>query len=154
MAIRGTLIEVTPVISTGAYTSGDQLGDIQTLTGVNFDAAGGMGCLEGVTVVDKAQQKIACDLFFFDESPTVASVDNGAIAISDAEMADKCLGHLAIVAGDYKDIASTSSIASLRYLGMALKPFKDGKIYVVAVTRGTPTYGSTSDLVFKYHFTW
>lgn len=149
---KGVVVEVTPTITAGAYSSGDQVGGIQTLTGVNLDGGGSPGWLRSVTILDKAQQKKAIDLFFFDESPTITSADGDTVAIADAVMADTCIGHVTIAAADYKDIGSTSSVACTRVSDCLLKPFKDGKVYVVAVVRDTPTYTSTSDLVFRYVF--
>lgn len=148
------VVEVTPTVSSGAaYTAADQVGGLMTLEG----AGPGLGegtILQGVVVVDKDKQKAALDLYFFDESPTVASADNEAANVTDAEMADKCIGHVAIAAADYKDLSGNST-ASVRNLGMRLKPTKGGStLYCVAVTGGTPTYTSTSALVFKFACEW
>ena len=148
----GHIIEVTPTISTSAYTANDQLGGIMTLAGVS-KSGGQVGVLQNVVIVDKAKQSLALDILFFDELPTVASSDNAALDITDAEVADKCLGSISIVAGDY--VALNASSVATKVTGiLALRPKKDATIYAVAVTRGTPTYGSTSDLVFKFTFSW
>lgn len=150
------IVEVTPTISTSAYTAADQIGGIQTLSNaVLSDPEARGGVLQTIVIVDKAKQKSAIDIFFFKELPTVASSDNAAADITDAEMASKCIGVISVVAGDYADLANNST-ASVENVGLVLRstPNADlataNSVYAVAVSRGTPTYGSTSDLVFKY----
>lgn len=150
--MQGHVFEVTPTIDTLAYTAEDQVGGIQTITGCNaqgFD----LGLLRSVTVVDESKQSAALNIFFFDELPTVASVNNGPIDIVDAQMTAKCIGHVAIAATDYKPV-SGSSTACVR-VEMPVKPAKvNSTIYAVVSTTGTPTYGAADDLTFKYAFQW
>lgn len=145
------VVEVTPVIDTGAYTAADQVGETMTLAGV-CDAPSTGAVLRQVTIIDKAKQKAAITVFLFDEAPTVASVNNAAANVTDAQMADKAIGAVAVAAGDYQDLSgsSTATKAALIYV----KPIAASTVYALAVTTGTPTYGSTSDLVFRFHFTW
>ena len=150
--LRAVSIEVTPIVSAAsAYTAEDQVGDIQAISG----AAQGKDeptKLMSVTVTDKSKQSAALILYFFDELPTVASVDNGAFDITDAQMADKCIGTLAIAAGDYAALANSSQ-ATVRNIQLPLfSKTASGIIYAVAKTTGTPTYGAVGDLVFKYAF--
>ena len=155
--MAGLIIEVTPTVDTSAYASGDHLGTVHTLAG----AAPGQGLytvLQSLTIIDKAQQKSALDVFLFDASPTVASSDNAAANITDAEMIDKCIGHIVVAAADYRDIGSANSVAHLKNLGMHLKPDPTAtaplNLYAFVVSRGSPTYAAAGDLVFKYAFEW
>jgi hypothetical protein len=146
------VVEVTPTVSTSAYTANDQVGGLMTLDG----AAPGKGAgtvLNSIVIVDKASQAAEIDLYFFDESPTVASSDNAAADVTDAEMVDKCIGHVTVVAGDYAALAANST-ACVRDIALSLKPRASTTLYCLAVTRGTPTYGSTSDLTLKFVFDW
>lgn len=148
------VIEVTPTVSTSpAYTAEDQVGGIQTLTRACLSKNRG-ATLVSVAVHDAGKQSAALVVFFFDELPTVASVDNGTITITDAEMADKCIGTVTVPAANYTNVAG-SSIATLpaSSCGLYLKS-KDinGALYVVVKTTGTPTYASTTDLTFRYSF--
>jgi hypothetical protein len=148
MRTLGNIINVTPVISTGIYASGDQVGGIQTISGASND---GIGILEGITIVDLSDQSAALNILFFDELPTVASSDNAALNIADAEMSGKCIGMLTIDATDYVD-TSANSVATLRNLNqMFHSRGVISTVYAVVETTGTPTYGGTSDLIFKYH---
>jgi len=139
-------IAVTPTIDTAIYASGDQLGSLMTLSGALIPMRGGL--LESVTIIDKAKQKSDINILFFSALPTIASVDNAALDITDAIMASSCIGYVAVVAANYKDI-SGSSVATVNGLGLVLNRTTDD-IYAIMLCGGTPTYGSTSDLVLKF----
>jgi hypothetical protein len=145
----------TPTISSGvAYTAADQLGGLQTLS----DAARYSGDRKGsllldIIIVDKDKQNSAMDILFFSDSPTVASSDNAAADVSFAEMSSKFIGRVSIESTDWKSIANCSE-ATARNVGLHLRPGTVNdpatKLYALAVARGTPTYTSTTSLVFKY----
>ena len=144
------IIEATPTLDTNAYASGDRLGTLMTLSDV-VRHTGMEAVLLDVVVLDKAKQSTAIDIMFFREAPTIASADNAAIDISDAEM-EKCIGVVSIVADDYKAL-SASSIANPDPFNKGMGAI-EGKtdIFALAVCRsGTPTYAAGS-LVFKFKF--
>lgn len=147
-----TVIEVTPTLSTGAYTTLDQLGTLHTLTDAVLDRKSTC-VLEDLMIVDKAAQGAELDIFFFDDVPTIAA-DADAFAVSDADMADMCIGHLRIQTTDYRTI-TTSTVANLKNIGLTLQSksvlganYK--KIFAAVRVTGTPTYGAVDALVFKY----
>lgn len=149
------VIEVTPVIDTAAYTSGDRLGATQQLPGVTRSGSDSFkgATLKSLTILESGSvQKVAIDLLFFDASPTVVSADNAAIDIASSELVDKLLGRITVAAADYTTIKSaTNAEATVRGLNLVLKPVVGASdIYVVAVVRGAPTYVATSGLTFKY----
>lgn len=109
--------------------------------------------LRQISVVDKAKQSVAITVLLFDALPTVASSNNAAIDITDAEMADKALASVSVAAGDYVALAN-SSLATKATTTPVKAAAESSTLYAVALTTGTPTYGSTSDLVFRLHFTW
>lgn len=148
-------VEVTPTVSaSSAYTAEDQVGGIMTIEGA-CQKMNSNSSLISLIVTDKAKQSAALTVFFFDELPTVASSDNAAIDITDAEMLDKCVGHVTVAASDYQSV-SGSSVACLGAAGTKAPSFKSktsgGKLYAVVKTTGTPTYGATGDLSFKFTF--
>lgn len=142
-------LSVTPTISTSpAYTSGDCVGDLQTLSNA-ARVSGGSGIIQSICVLDKTQnQRAAMDLMFFDRSVTVAG-DNSAVAMSDADMAN-CLGIVAI--GGYNTAFPGTPLNSFSTLVNVGLPFvlNGTGLFVQPVVRGTPTYVGTSDLVFIY----
>ncbi len=146
-----TKLQVTPTVSTSpAYTAGDCVGGIQTLTAA-ARANGGSGIVQAIIVLDKTQaQRPTLELLFFDVSPTSAG-DNAAVAFSDADMAN-CIGVVGVSA--WNNAWPGTPLNSLStMIGVGL-PFKcasgDSNLYVQAVTRSTPTFVSTSDLIFTY----
>jgi hypothetical protein len=156
------IIVFTPVVSTGAYSAGDQVGGLTLLSeAVNHD--GGYAVIQSITVIDKAKQKAALSLFFFDDVPTITSVDNGAFDLTDAQAVLSCLGHALVPSANYQD-SSSNSIATTLNVGLLLRsragknavPFATGAtprdIWCVIMTTGTPTYGAASDLCIKLGF--
>lgn len=163
-------ISVTPTLDTSAYTSGDRLGSIQTITSAfrktyrPFDQpqqtldstsiiqVGGKVILSEVTIVDQAKQSAAIDILFFDALPTVASADNAPIDISDAEMIAKCVGAVSINAS-YIALAA-NSVVSQANLNIQMKQKSTAanyNLYAVCIVRATATYAADS-LVFRYKF--
>jgi hypothetical protein len=149
--------EVTPVLDTNAYSQGDHMGAIFTIPSAVTEKSGA-AILSGLHVLDKANNKKAFDILLFCSSPTVASADNAAIDISDAEMA-KCIGMISVLAADYTTVKSAgNAIASYPKSG-----FPSGLIcnngddstnlYGLLVMRDAAggTYGA-SDLVIKFSF--
>lgn len=150
----GQVFEITPVLTNFAtpYTANDQVGGINTISEA-FQLYNPKSVIQSVTVIDKAKQNAALELYFFDELPTVASSDNAAMDVSDAEMADKCLGFVEVPAANYKTLANNSVGVAISAMNLLLKAAQTSttisKLYMVARTSGTPTYGSISDLVIK-----
>ena len=144
-------IVLTPTVDTSAYSSGDQIGTLQTITGPTSGTGSGTR-IEKLVIVDKAKQKAAMKIFLFDASPTVASADNDPADISDAEMASKAIGVISVAASDYADL-SANSTATVNP-NLVVKPTAGtNALYALMVSAGTPTYGA-SDLVLKLSFTW
>lgn len=142
------VITVTPTIEAAAYGDADRLGSIMTLSDA-FAAGKGTVELSSITVLDKAKQKSAIDVLFFSELPTVASADNAALSITDAEMA-KYIGRVAIPAAGYEDTADSSD-TTVRNIGLVMQAAAGStSLYAIVQCQGTPTYTSTSDLTLKF----
>lgn len=140
-----------------AYNDGDQIGTKFEIPGVAM-SKGSPVILESVSVIDKDKQASALVIFFFSQSPTVASSDNAALDITDAEMASKCIGHVAIAAADYKPI-NGSSVATKANIQLQLKPGDEksgtveGKsIYAILMSNGTPDYAAGEQLILNMGF--
>lgn len=166
IGIDKTII-VTPTVSaSSAYTAGDQVGGIQTLsnvypdfqrgvTGVNVDGwtkYPGHVILQSLTIIDAAEQDSSYNLFFFNELPTVASSDNAALNIADTEIS-KCIGYYNFTttygsSGNF----SVGSVANINLMLPQVADFSTPNLYIVVSTPDTPTFASTSDLTFKYSF--
>ncbi len=144
-------IQVTPTITAGAYSIGDVIGGVQTLTAaarVNATCT----TLDTLAIRDKAMQDADIKLWFFDQNPTSGSYDdNDALDIDDADLAF-CLGCLRMLSSDYDD-ATDNSIATLRNQGLKLTPTGGASdLYAIAEIETADSYASTSDLTFVYEF--
>lgn len=140
-------ITSSPTVSTVIYASGDQMGGINTLANACADSKGSVE-VESIVVIDQAKQKAAFDVLFFESVPTLTSVDNGAFALSSAELL-KCIGVVSIAATDYAD-TSAQAVATKKSIALILQAIKASKdLYYVMVVRGTPTYVATTDLTLK-----
>ncbi len=147
---RTKLVEITPALASFStpYSANDTLGGLNTvLTLVPMQAP--LEALGSLVLIDASKQKIATDVLFFTSSVTL-SADNAAFSISDAD-ALKFIGSVSIAAGDYIDSAA-NSMATKRGLSLLIPQSGGQTIYCVFVTRGTPTYGSASDLVARMTF--
>lgn len=145
-----TRIQVTPVIDTAAYATGDCLGPLQTLTGA-ARFTGGTGRILAATILDKTQaQRAAIDLFFWDRSVTTAA-NNAPFTCSDADMVF-CLGGFAVATSDYNTAwpgTPANSIAT-KILAAPLPFVSNGTtLFMQAIVRGTPTYTATTDIVIS-----
>lgn len=142
------VISVTPVITTDAYTSGDAVGGVQDIGGLNA-AYGTVPYIESLTVIDKGNQKAALTILFFNANPEAATItDNAAFAFSTD--IDSLIGKIDVAGADYSTFDSMA-VATLKDIDLALKPASGSTIYAVVVTTGTPTY-AVGDLIFRYGF--
>lgn len=145
-------ITSTPTISSGAiYASGDVVGAAQTFTGAAL-ATGRGGQVVGATIIDKAKQKAALELWLFLVSPTLVGADNAAFDITDANLLTAVpIGIVSFPAARYADSASSSvCFGEALAGGLILIPYVtsgSANLFGALVSRGTPTYGSTTDLV-------
>ena len=149
----------TQAISTSeaAYADFDQIGTAFEIPEVAIHK-GQPVVLESLTVIDKVSQSAALVIFFFSKLPTVASSDNAALSITDAEMEAKCIGKVDIATTDYKAIAA-SSVATKSNIQLHLKPgdTKSGEVtgqslYAIVMSNGTPDYTLGTDLILKMGF--
>lgn len=138
---------VTPTITAGAYSANDAVGGLMEFSdAVNTHARSGI--ITNLMIVDKAGQSAAMDLFLFDATFT-ATADNAAWPTTnptETVIGTNCIGVITVASGDYKTYnGGTLAIVTLtnpiRLAGTSL--------FAQAVTRGTPTYALTTDLIFR-----
>lgn len=141
-------IQVTPVLSLGAYSANDQVGGLLTFNQVGLDALNrDVSYVLGWKIFDKKQIKAALDLFLFDQRPSAIAADNAAFAFSDADAK-----HMISVVSTstYVDIAATSSwYRSWLAAPIAIKLQNGRNLYGALRTTGTPTYTGVDDLVVE-----
>lgn len=128
--------DIPIVVSTGAYTAADAVGQMIILR----DAARtptGRGAIVSATFVDKADQAAAINSLVLFNWPFTPTADNAAMAISDAD-AENGIGGLTWATTDYLDFGGFK-VGTIRnqWLGYECK---DGNLYGQIMTSGTPTY--------------
>jgi len=137
-------------VNTSLYTTGDQMGDLFLLDGVG--SKGATIHVDTVGVMDNAGQDAAFDILLFNDKPVLTSVDNGALAMSEAEFRSKFIGKYAIVATDYSDL-DTGSVAFAAFAHRSIK-LKNGStgVWGILQAKDGPTYGAATDLMLNFIF--
>lgn len=139
---------VTPTVSTSpAYTAKDSVGGLLTFRGIC--KASNTVQVNSVTITDKADQAVAYDLQLFSANPTASTfTDNSVTAVNTTDLA-KILPVISLLSTDHFSYSATgvSSLSSLNSGGFVTTT--GGTLYGVLVTRGTPTYTSTSDITVR-----
>ena len=139
-----TIVSQQPTV-TGAYTSGDACGGKLTFANA-VRKTSGAGTIEAVIVVDDGGQGTAAEIVLFNQDFT-ATNDNAAFTPTDADL-ENCLGYVPVAAADFKAFAD-NSLATVRSVGLPFVLSGSTSLYGQMVTRGTPTYASSSDLTIK-----
>ncbi len=144
------VITVTPTVSASPdYSIGDAVGGKQTLTSA-ARVSGGKVVLQSLTLIDKANQKKALTVLFFDSDPTAATItDNSAFVFSTA--ISKYIGRVDIAATDYVTVDSIA-LVSLGAIGKAMKASGSANLFVAVVAVEALNLATTSDLIFGYGF--
>lgn len=142
---RVKLIRKTPTIDTAAYGAGDRLGSIITFTDALADQK--QGIVRSLTVIIESATLGGANLHLFRALPTVASADNAALDITDAEMTAKYLGSINIGTTAETILVSlaASTAATVKGIDLAVDS-KDGNLYGVLEVLGTPTFTAADDL--------
>ena len=95
-----------------------------------------MGKIESLTVIDQDDQGQVFDVWVLDANVTFGT-ENSAPSIPDAN-AVYILGKIPVAAADYVDLGGVK-VASIRNIGLPIKPVDGGTSIYVAVTNGTGT---------------
>ena len=140
----------TPVLETSILADNDVFFVPVEVTGV-FDHPGQSLALHSVTVLDGDDQNTDFDLYFFDASVTLGTL-NAAVSISDTDAA-KCLGSVRMEAATDSDDLINSRLFCKRGIGLALQASTSStSLWVGGVVRsGTPTY-TASGMKIKLGF--
>lgn len=147
-------ISVTPTVTaSSAYTAKDSVGGLMTFSNVSC-LGRTKGRVNSVMISDKADQSVEYDVVLFKSSPAGTVTNKSAFDPADADLA-LMLPVINLRTQDHfswndNGISSISSLSSgaVSSSGDGLP----GTIYAAIVTRGTPTYASTSDITLTLGF--
>lgn len=143
------VVEATPTITAGAYSTGDLVGAKITLTGAVVSAlTRPSGIVHSVVLTDLAAQSADYDVVFFDTDPSNTTfTDNAAFAPADADLIN-------VIGVAQLTTHSAFSDNGVSFAFGTNIPFKitdtsTNALYAALVVRAAPTYASTSDLTLK-----
>jgi len=122
-------------LDTNAYANNDLIADTQELTGA-VKVNDGWGMIESLTVIDNDDAGQVFDVWVLDANVSFGT-ENSAPNISDAN-AVNILGRIPVAAADYVDLGG-SKVASLKNIGLPIKPADGGTSIYVAIVNGTGT---------------
>lgn len=136
------MIQTSPTITATSYSAGQDIGGAISFSGATRLSAGS-GVIQSVGISDKAKQSAAIDLIFFNAAPS-APTDHATFNPSSSDIA-KIIGIVSVTASNYSAF-SANSTAFVGNIGLPFTLTSGTTLNCVAVSRGTPTYASTSDL--------
>jgi hypothetical protein len=129
------------VTSGSAYSAGNTVGGLITFTNA-IRAAGLGGSIQSCVFRDTAGQAGTYDLFFFDQTPSGTTVtDKTALAIAVADI-PKIVGTTSFATAIVK--GGTPGAITNANMNLRFKPSAGTSLFGILVTRGTPTYTSTT----------
>ena len=141
---KTTVITLTLSLDTNIYAAGDVLAAVQEVASV-VPIAGGTATLQDVVLLDQDDQGQPLDLFLLNATGSFGA-ENAAAAPTDA-VAATIVAAVEIAAADYIDLAN-SQIAIRSNLGIVCKCTSAAtSLFLVAITRGTPTHTASGIVV-------
>lgn len=141
---------ITKLIDSGISVDTSQYADLDVIDSVialpkSVRKKAGSGVIQSLVVVDSDNQAADLDIYFFDDTFTTAA-DNAAWSPSYADM-QKLIGVV--------NMRTYSTINSIAYsvvknIGLSFDVASNSEsLYMLAVSRGTPTYTAAGNLTIK-----
>lgn len=138
------------VSTTPAYSAGDNVGGLVTLTNA-MRISGGTGVLQNLLVVDHSHQNPNLDIIFFTSTPAATFTDNGAFpTLSQADDA-LVLCRVSIASTDWVTIGG-SGFASPTFQPKVVHATGSANLLMAINTSSTPTFGATTDIMVTTGF--
>jgi hypothetical protein len=151
--VRQVRVTATPTISTTGYVAGDIVGAALTFTSAAL-ASGRGGEIVNAVITNRTPTALNnLELWVFQASPTIASADNAAFDITDANLeAAQLCGIIDFAAGDWRTTASGAVCAGESMGGPVSIPFVasgSANLFGALVIRGTVAaqWAGTTDLI-------
>lgn len=135
---------VTPTLTaSSAYTAGNCVGGLLTFTGMVRRVS---AILQSIHVSCKTVQTGGLKLYMFNSNPSATTFTNKTAPSLNAADVAKCIGVFTLSTPD--NGLGTHTVWNLDGIGKAfVLPTAGAPLYGLLVTSGTPTFGSTSDVV-------
>lgn len=132
---------IVPVITAGAYSSGDVVGGVLTF---KVGSVTNGFRLTGLKIVDTSAVSAAFMVRFYTSNFATPLADNDVFSLTAADM-QKAIGTISVATTDYSTMSSMSIVHKYTYIHHRLPT---EYIYAYAVVSGTPTYAATNGLTF------
>lgn len=144
----------TPVIDTSIYAAKDSIGGIMTFSNITCNNKK-KGAITSVQVADKSDNAVEYDLVIYKTPPAGTFTDQAAADPADADL---------LLMAPIINLATTdhfsfndngiSSVSTLKSNAISASTGSlPGTIYGNLVSRGTPTYATSSDITVTLGFT-
>lgn len=148
MSGRIELRRVTPVVDTAAYADEDRVGAVMTFT--DLLGSNRTGLIRSVVLLMESGAvagTTSFNLWLFRTSPTIASADNAALDLTDAQLTANSLGHINIpaTAETFLALSGSNGIITVQNLALSVDS-TDGNLYGVLEAQGAVTFTAADDL--------
>jgi hypothetical protein len=152
------VLSSTPTITAGAYSANDLVGGKISLTPAARLVSLPSNIIPTATIInviltDKSTQASNTDVIFWSADPSATTfTDNAALTVADADL----LNIIGIVTVNSwttfaaNSVGTTTSAVTFPYQLAS----EASTLYASLITRGTPTYASTSDLTLRVQMYW
>ena len=139
------ILDNTPVISVTAYTIGDNIGGLISLTEAVKHPGHG-GSIRSVSLIDKLEIDAAIDVLVFDKNPSNSTfTDNDAAVVADADVVNLVavfpLSTYVTLAGNSVASADTRDVPFIVFGGQTL--------FAAMIIRAAATYTTTDALQLR-----
>ncbi len=149
---NAAIVQVTPVVDTAQYASGDLLAATTEIPDA-FRDQNRKGLLTDLVVIDKDDEGAAFDIYILSANVSAGSI-NSAPNISDANAVNvQCI--VSIATSDYKDLGGVKVATGKPTTNTCYSkgPTNSTSAYFFIVNgSGTQTYTAASDIVINFKF--
>jgi hypothetical protein len=139
----------TLTIDTAAYSTGDQIGGLLTITDAAKATGGGVR-VDHVTIIDQDAEAPLLDIVFFNDSIT-APGNNVAFDLSDTDIL-KSRGVVPIATGDWTSFVD-NAIVCKRDLNLVIPALIATSLYAILVIRTADTFTAATDISVAIAYT-
>lgn len=145
-------VSVTPVIQNAAYSSGNAIGGLQTIS-VFRNSYNPEGILNNISVWSKGGSTTAITFYIFHSNPVNSTcTDKSAFSLNANDVSKLITSIPPVLTPAVVGVGTTATVAS-QQLPISVKNQDSPStinLYVCAVVGGTVTPASVSDLIFNY----
>lgn len=143
-------IESTLTVTAAAYSAGNDVGGLITLTNA-MRISGGTGVLQNLLVVDHSNQKPTLDILFFKSTPAATFTDKSAFpTLSQADDA-LVVCRVSIAATDWVTVGG-SGFASPVFQPKVVAASGSANLLMAVNTSSAPTFAATTDIMITTGF--